>query len=1012
LRRLCPLALLLSGSAALAANAPAWNSPIAAVLDGTLKPTPGSYPAPFRSSIALWTAKNEFEAFHLVLFGPNQGVSIALPTLVQVGGTVQIPAAEVRIFEEQPISFTQPSSIEGVAGAWPDALVPYGPQTEVGLKQVNGTWQEVVTTEVRRSFPVSVGGGSTRSFLVEIHIPANAQSGLYRGQVVVTRSSSRTNTQTIPVELHVRSFALPSTATLRSNLRMGIDEICRAHGDISGLWCPDQVAFRRWARLYGRFLLDHRLSSYLSDALVSAADGSPDYATSLSNFVTAYGPLIDGNDPYSRLVGARMTAIAYPYFRDTDVDGVSQAKLQAWATFARGNGDWFQRTIFYTRGEPDWTNGWSPAIHWANLAHAADPGFKVLLTSPIDSYASNAGLTSGVANVIAPVLDDLDNRSPPHYGNQRPNYDSFLAFDASNELWAYQSCDSHSCTSTSDPTVYGWPSVMVDGSAVQARAEPWMHYIYGVSGLHYWDSVYRLSKAWDTDGSTDFTGNGEGTVLYPGTPTPIPGGSSQGIGGTTHVPLASNRLKFFRDGLEDYEYLKLCEGAQGTGMATSLARSLFPMVPTPGAGPANETGSMYSATNWNPSTGSADPAKLAASLAARREDLARCAGGPSDAVPIPFPAFATRQLGTPGEEDSAQAAVAPDGSSYVAGSTTGAVIGAGAGGKDVAVWKLDGALGVTAWAQFGTAGDDIPRALATSTTGDLYLLGTTTGVLGAASLGGRDAFLAKLGPTGARSWTAQFGTSSADEASGLAVDSSGNAWVVYRTPSRGKSTFVQFDAAGTQRLSIGLGGNSVSANAVAVDGTGNVYVGGTSGSNGSGAFVSKYSPAGALLWTRRPFTGTVTALTLDADGSLYAAGVVVDLPAGNDRPALSRYDTSGKQGWTATLGGTSDFGYVSALARGPDPAAGSTKLYLAGYQLTQIVGDPVQGKDAFVVQFETSGNQGWAQTVRTSGDDAFSGIAAWGAAGGVLLAGTTTGNVAGSHGGADLLVQVLQPLPP
>ena len=625
------LLFLLVGSSALAAGG---TTSLAGILDSTLKPTPGN-PGPFKPSVTVWSAKNEFEFFHVVLFGGNRGVSIKLPTLTQ-GGAAQIPSGEIRIYEEQPITFTQPSGIEGKSGAWPDALVPYGPDTEAGLRLASGAWQEVQTTETRRTFPVSINRNSTRTFLVEIHVPPDTPTGPFHGELVVTASSGRTTvSQSIPVDLHVRSFSLPSTASLRSNLRLGIDEICRAHGDTIGSFCPDQAAFRRWARLYGRFLLDHRLSSWLSDALYLLPDGSPDYPKSQASFLAAYRSLIDGSDPYSRLAEARLTAIAYPYFRDTDTDAVMGAKLQAWAGFARAQGDWFDRTVFYTEDEPDWkTGGWDRAIRWANVAHAADPGFKVLLTAPIDTYASHAGTASGVANVIAPVIDFLDNRAgSTHYGNQRPSYDAFLAFDPRNELWAYQSCDSHSCTSTSDPSVYGWPSLVVDSTAVAARAEPWMHYIYRVTGLHYFDSVFHLAEAWDMNGMTDLTGNGDGTLLYPGTPTSISGGSSQGIGGTTHIPLASTRLKALRDGLEDYEYLKLCEAAGGSTTATNVARTLFPMSSVPGAGPANETGSMYSATTWNPATRSDDPTRLAAALAARREDLARCIGGPADAAP-------------------------------------------------------------------------------------------------------------------------------------------------------------------------------------------------------------------------------------------------------------------------------------------------------------------------------------------------------------------------------------------
>ena len=51
----------------------------------------------------------------------------------------------------------------------------------------------------------------------------------------------------------------------------------------------------------------------------------------------------------------------------------------------------------------------------------------------------------------------------------------------------------------------------------------------------------------------DFNGNGDGTLFYPGTP--------ERVGGATHVPVASIRLKMIREGMEDYEYLKLLADA-------------------------------------------------------------------------------------------------------------------------------------------------------------------------------------------------------------------------------------------------------------------------------------------------------------------------------------------------------------------------------------------------------------------------------------------------------------------
>jgi hypothetical protein len=66
----------------------------------------------------------------------------------------------------------------------------------------------------------------------------------------------------------------------------------------------------------------------------------------------------------------------------------------------------------------------------------------------------------------------------------------------------------------------------------------------------------------------DFSGNGDGTLFYPGTPAKI--------GGTTHIPLASIRLKMVREGMEDYEYLKALSDAGDATLAKQVATTLFP----------------------------------------------------------------------------------------------------------------------------------------------------------------------------------------------------------------------------------------------------------------------------------------------------------------------------------------------------------------------------------------------------------------------------------------------------
>lgn len=61
--------------------------------------------------------------------------------------------------------------------------------------------------------------------------------------------------------------------------------------------------------------------------------------------------------------------------------------------------------------------------------------------------------------------------------------------------------------------------------------------------------------------------NGDGNLFYPGTP--------EIIGGKTHIPVESMRLKFVRDGVEDYEILRQAEAELGRARTLELIRPAF-----------------------------------------------------------------------------------------------------------------------------------------------------------------------------------------------------------------------------------------------------------------------------------------------------------------------------------------------------------------------------------------------------------------------------------------------------
>ena len=111
---------------------------------------------------------------------------------------------------------------------------------------------------------------------------------------------------------------------------------------------------------------------------------------------------------------------------------------------------------------------------------------------------------------------------------------------------------------------------------------------------------------------------------------------------------------------------------------------------------------------------------------------------------------------------------------YVAGSTRGALSGqASAGGADAFVRKYD-ADGNEIWArQFGTRLSDTAYGVSASADG-IYVVGATYGALnGQASTGRVDAFVRKYDANGTEVWTRQFGTDGVDYAYGISIAADG-----------------------------------------------------------------------------------------------------------------------------------------------------------------------------------------------------------------------------------------------
>ena len=115
----------------------------------------------------------------------------------------------------------------------------------------------------------------------------------------------------------------------------------------------------------------------------------------------------------------------------------------------------------------------------------------------------------------------------------------------------------------------------------------WITWKYGIAGELYYSTIEAYGQKPDPLKDVYlFGGNGDGTLFYPGRPDVI--------GGKTHIPVESIRLKLIREGLEDYEYLTLLTKLGGNKEVENSLNSFIRHIYDYDAEPAK----LYSLRDW------------------------------------------------------------------------------------------------------------------------------------------------------------------------------------------------------------------------------------------------------------------------------------------------------------------------------------------------------------------------------------------------------------------------------
>ena len=249
------------------------------------------------------------------------------------------------------------------------------------------------------------------------------------------------------------------------------------------------------------------------------------------------------------------------------------------------------------------------------------------------------------------------------------------------------------------------------------------------------------------------------------------------------------------------------------------------------------------------------------------------------------------------------------------------------------------------WAQrTGGTGVNPGANLAVDSSGNSYLVGSFTGVttIGTTNLvssGGSDAFLAKFDRTGALAWARTIGGPADDAGFGIAVDKFGNTRIVGIFSGN-----VDFD------------------------------VSSLTNAGGTDIFVACYDRAGTPLWaTCAGSTGDDRAsrIAVDAAGNTYVAGSFPSVinfgnstmnSAGDTDIILAKLSSSGVPLWAKRFGGAST-DTVTGLAIGPAGTVTVAGLFRGPVDFGGISLAGSGATEVFLAQCNSAGTVQWARKI-------------------------------------------------
>ncbi len=363
------------------------------------------------------------------------------------------------------------------------------------------------------------GSGEPSWKLGELVIPRSAARGSYQGELLLGSKS-------IAFSLRIWKMTIPLRPALPCYSELTTWFNLLGH---YGMWVDQEPEL---AALYVREMNDHRIYP-----LKSAIDMP-------ALIVLRGAPALDiWNSPDSRQAFFPVTLAERPEWAYFDFPTISWRKFntpraaQYFEAVQNTIPDTGRKgkAIVYLWDEPP-PKKIGLLKEYTRMVKRLAPSLKIMVTVPYRSDLADS------IDIFVPVMNHFNRPGLASAADYR------RAQRQGKEVWWYVSCMSHGCSRAQSP---GTPDFVIDRPSSYIRSAGWISAKHNIDAFLYYSvnngyQFYPNRDPWDS--LWDFSGNGDGTLFYPGRP------GERGL--QQHVPIPSLRLKLWRESSYDVEYVR------------------------------------------------------------------------------------------------------------------------------------------------------------------------------------------------------------------------------------------------------------------------------------------------------------------------------------------------------------------------------------------------------------------------------------------------------------------------